>query len=163
MDKKLQNELNTAYKRLEVKQTEILRVLVDSAFELESGWYNGHYHRDESGGWAREAYPIPVIGVRGICDIEIEFDKISVSTKLERNTALEYSFEKLGGYEFEAYGVDDYLADFYHNGQTVEELKNNIRSCDETEIGFSFDFSLDTDGRQIFELAEMLRCEGFYY
>ena len=104
-----------------------------------------------------------MIGVKGFCDIEIQFDKISVSTKLKRDVALSYSFEKFSGYEFEAYGVEDYLADFYHPGQTVQELKENIRACDEKDIGFSFVFPFDVEGKQIFEFVKLLRREGFFY
>ncbi len=104
MGKELLNEINATYYRLEMKQAEIVHALFHRIFELESGWYNGHYHKNDSGNWHRESYPIPVISVKGFCDIEIQFDKISVSTKLKRNTALSYSFEKFAGYEFEAYG-----------------------------------------------------------
>lgn len=163
MDTELLKEINAAYYRLEMKQAEITHALFHRIFELESGWYNGHYHKGENGNWRRESYPIPVIGVKCFCDIEIQFDKISVSTKLKRNTALSYSFEKFAGYEFEAYGVEDYLADFYHPGQTVQELKENIRTCDEKEIGFSFVFPFDAEGKLIFEFVKLLRREGFYY
>lgn len=104
---------------MKLKQAEIVHTLFYRIFELESGWYSEHYHKGNNGNWFRESYPIPVIGVKGFCDIEIQFDKISVSTKLKRNVALAYSFEKFAGYEFEAYGVEDYLEDFYHSGQTV--------------------------------------------
>lgn len=163
MDKELLNEINTAYYRLEMKQAEIIHALFHRIFELESGWYNGHYHKGNNDNWIRESYPIPVIGVKGFCDIEIQFDKISISTKLKRNTALTYSFEKFTRHEFEAYGVEDYLADFYHAGQTVQEMKDNIRDCDEKEIGFSFMFPFEFDGKQIFEFVKLLRREGFYY
>lgn len=116
---------------MKLKQAEIVHTLFYRIFELESGWYSEHYHKGNNGNWFRESYPIPVIGVKGFCDIEIQFDKISVSTKLKRNIALAYSFEKFAGYEFEAYGVEDYLADFYHSGQTVQELKENVRACDD--------------------------------
>lgn len=163
MDKDILNEINAAYHRLEMKQAEIVYALFHRIFELESGWYNGHYHKNDAGDWQRESYPIPVVTVKGFCDIEIQFDKISVSTKLKRDAALAYSFEKFSGYEFEAYGVEDYLADFYHAGQTVKEMKENIRACGEAEIGFSFVFPFDIDGKQIFEFAKLLRREGFYY
>lgn len=162
MDKELLNALNTAYYRLEMKQAEIVYALSHRIFDLESGWYNGHYHKGDDGNWFRESYPIPVIGVKGFCDIEIQFDQISVSTKLKRNTALAYSFEKFSGYEFEAYGVENYLADFYHAGQTIQEMKENIRTCDEKEIGFSFVFPFDASGKEIFEFVKLLRREGFY-
>lgn len=159
MDKQ---QLNEIYYPLDLKQAE-LNALFHGNFELESGWYNGHYHRDETGNWRRESYPIPVIGVKGLCDIEVPFDKISISTKLKRDAALGYPFEKLAGYEFEAYGVENYLTDFYHPGQTAQDLREDIRACNEIEIGFSFVFPLDRDGKQIFEFVKLLQQEGFYY
>jgi len=89
MDKQRLNEI---YYPLDLKQAE-LDALFRGDFRLESGWYNGHYHKNETGNWCRESYPIPVIGVKGLCDIEIPFDKISVSTKLKRDAALAYPFE----------------------------------------------------------------------
>lgn len=163
MDNQIWNEINNAYYRLEEKKTKLVQALLQGNFELESGWYNGHYHKDEAGNWLRESCPIPVTSVKGLCDIEIPFDKITISTKLKRDTALVYSFEKFTEYEFEVYGVDNYLADFYHSGQTVQKLKENIRICDEKEIGFSFVFPLDVKGKQVFEFVKLLRREGFYY
>lgn len=163
MDKELLNELNAAYYRLEMKQAEMIRALFHRIFELEYGWYNGHYHKGDNDNWIRESYPIPVIDVKGLCDIEIQFDKISISAKLKRSAALTYSFEKFSGYEFEAYGVEDYLADFYHAGLTMQEMKDNIRFCNEKEIGFSFIFPFEVDCKQIFEFVNLLRREGFYY
>ena len=76
--------LNEIYYPLELKQAALVRALSHGGFGVESGWYNGHYHKDEAGNWCRESYPIPVIGVTGLCDIELPFDKITVSTKLKR-------------------------------------------------------------------------------
>lgn len=107
--------------------------------------------------------PAGLVLSKNICDIEIQFDKITVSTKLKRDAAIEYSFDKFVGHEFEAYGVEDYLADFYHPGQTVPKLKEHIRASDETEIGFSFVFPFEVDGEQIFEFVKLICREGFYY
>lgn len=163
MDKQLLSEINAAYYRLELKQAEIVHALFHRSFELKSGWYNGHYHKEEQRSWIRESYPIPVIGVKGLCDIEIQFDKISVSTKLKRNKALTYSFERFLEYEFEAYGVENYLADIYHTGQTMQEMKENISACDEKEIGFSFLFPFDVEEKRVLDLVRLLCSEGFYY
>lgn len=160
---KLLNEIHAAYFRLETKQAEILHALPHGIFALESGWYNGHYHQTDTGEWQREAYPIPVIGVKGLCDIEIRFDKISVSAKLKREAALAHSYEKFSEYEFEVFGVEDYLADFYHKGLTIQEMKENICACSEAEIGFSFVFPFDMEGKQLLEFVKLLRREGFYY
>lgn len=163
MDKHFLNELNDAYSQLETKKTEITDTLSNNIFKLESGWYNGHYARDESGNWFRESYPILVIEVKGLCDIEIEFDKISVSTKLKRETALNYSFKEFTGFDFEAYGVENYLADFYHFGQTIQDMKENILACDEKEIGFSFVFPFDIGKKEIFDFILLLHTENFFY
>ena len=163
MDEIILNEINKVYYHLEMKHAEIVQALLHRIFVLESGWYNGHFHKNNVGKWFRESYPIPVVSVKGVCDIEIQFDKISVSAKLKRDAALEYSFHKFSGYKYEAYGVEDYLADFYHEGQTVQDMKENIRACNEAEIGFSFLFSFDIDGKFLFEFVKLLRREGFYY
>ena len=157
------DSLNEAYSGLEAKHNEIIRALTHRIFELESGWYNGHYQKDPDGKWVRDAYPIPVITVKGLCDIEIQFDRISVSTKLKREMALEYPFDKFMDYEFESYGVEDHLSDYYHAGQSVQELKNNISASSEDEIGLSFLLPHDVTGQKIFEFVKMLRREGFHY
>lgn len=163
MNAQLRNEMNNAYYRLEQKQREIVQALSCRLFELESRWYNGHYHKDDSNKWIRESYPIPVISVKSLCDIEIGFDKISISSKLERNTVLTYSFEKFTGVEFEAFGVEDYLTDFYQPGGTLQDMKENIRSCNEREIAFSFVFPFGIGGAQIFEFVKLILREGFFY
>ena len=162
MDTKLLLDIQRSYAQLEAKSAQISQAL-RSTFPLESGWYNGHYHRDGDGGWVRESYPILVLGVKGLCDIEVHFDRISLSTKLRRCAALDFSFAPVAGYDFEVYGVEDYLADFYHPGQTIEELKENILACNEPELGFSFTLSFDADRAEILKLVQLLRQEGFYY
>ena len=159
----LQKEMNAAYDRLEKKHDALVQALFHRIFELESGWFNGHYQKNKDGSFSRDSYPIPVISVKGICDVEIQFDRIDVSTKLEREKALTYSFDKMADYSFEAYGVEDYLGDYYHEGQTIQELRDNILGSEEKEIGFSFTFSFDTEGEKILEFVKLLRREGFYY
>lgn len=158
----LQEEINAAYDQLERRQTELVRALQQEGLSTVSGWYNGHYHKAENGDWRREAYPIPVVTVKGVCDIEISFDGISVSTKRKREAALAASYESLSGYAFEAFGVEDYLRDFYQRGMTVAELKSNIAQSSEEEIGFAFPFSMDVEKEEILALVNLLRRDGFY-
>ena len=162
MDQESLRELQGFYARLETRSGQLFHALLHEGFELETGWYSGHYHKSDHETWVRESWPIPVIGVKGFCDIEVQSDQISVSTKRKRSAALHDTYEKFAGYAFEAYGTEDYLADFYHSGQTIEELKENIRACREREIGFSFVLSFDIEDRQICEFVALLRREGFY-
>ena len=160
---KILPEINAVYARSEEKQAELMHSLSHEIFEIASGWYNGHYQKNEAGKWCRDSYPIPVISIKSLCDIEIQFDHIAVSTKLKRDAALAYSYDKIMAFEFEAFGVEDYLADFFHRGQTLQDLKTNIRHCKEAEIGFSFVFPFASSGKVIFEFAKLLKQEGFYY
>lgn len=161
--KAFMGQLQNAYHMLEHKQQEIKAILSGSPCEIRSGWFNGHYQKDADGQWKRNAYPIPEVDVIDLCDIEIHFERITITTKLKRSDALACAFDCLMAYEFEAYGVKDYLADFYHPGQTVEEMKNKIRACDEADIGLSFSFPFNIEGEQILEFVKLLRREGFFY
>ena len=85
MNQELFHEMQRFYDRLETRSGQLFHALFHRVFELEVGWHGGHYHKNEDGTWIREAYPIPVIGVKGFCDIEVQPDHISVSTKLRRS------------------------------------------------------------------------------
>lgn len=155
--------LNKIYYPLHMKAAEILSRFCRHIFEPELGWYNGHYSKDENGQYQPDYFPIPVISVKGYCDIEIGFEQITVSAKLKRGEALSYSFDDVRDIPFEAYGVEDYLADYYNSDMTIEQLHENIKNSDEKEIGFSFVFDYNVDKDTLFDFAELLRREGFYY
>lgn len=156
-------KLNNIYYRLETKQMELFQGLFHRVFELKSGYYSGNYHRNKEGEYVMEYYPIPVIEVRGYCDVEINLENITVSTKLTKQKAVEFNYDKLKEYSFEAYGVEDYLQDFYEPGMTTDELQGAIKKSEEKEIGFSFKFDFDITGTEIYEFVKMLRREGFFY
>lgn len=155
-------ELNTFYTRLESKVIEIANDIC-VGFPLSWGWYNGHFHKDENEKWIREAFPIPVITIDGLCDIEININKITVSTKLSREKALEYHYERFKNAAFESYGIENYLLDFYTSDMVLDDLKDNILKSDENEIGFSFLFDFDEPIVNIKQMLHFIEKEGFYY
>ena len=56
--------LNQVYYRLELKRAELTHALFHRIFELESGFYNGHYSKREDGSFYMDYYPIHVISVK---------------------------------------------------------------------------------------------------
>lgn len=156
-------QLNAVYGPLEQKAQQLLHGLHHRVFDTQLGWYNGHYRICADGKYRRDSFPLPVIEVKGYCDIEINLGCVIVTAKLKRTKALEYSYEKVNTFSFEAYGIKDYLLDFYTAGSTIRQMKDAIRQSDETEIGFNFRLDFDIDGDGIYEFAKLLRREGFYY
>ncbi len=159
------DELNEIYRGLENRMHRIVAPFTSlhKGFDFSCGYYSGHYHKNVEGKYVMDFFPIPVVTVKGLCDIEIDLDKVSVSTKLRREVALKYSYEKMSGYEFEVYGVDEYLNDFYVKGNSYSELVENIASSKEIEIGFLFLFSEDVGAEEIYKCVKFLRKEGFFY
>lgn len=140
------DELNELYRPLNDRKNEITERLKQHGFQYTVGYYNGHYRKNEAGTYKMDYYPIPVISVTGFCDLELQFDSVDVTTKLRRTTALAYDYEPFKEYSFEAYGVEDYLADLYQAGDSLGDLRQRIALSGETEIGFSFRFPPDTEG-----------------
>ena len=163
VDEKFLRQISEFYQRLLNKRFEILLAVTKRTFNVEHGLYTGNYRRTSDGKWWEEAYPIPVIEIRGVCDIEIEPDKVSVSSKLKRGAALEYPLEQLAGYEFEAYDADDFKHELYDAAQGENAFRASIRACGAKEVGFWFIFPFDTKGEQMYEFAKFLRRQGFYY
>ncbi|BCN30909.1 hypothetical protein [Anaeromicropila herbilytica] len=158
-----QTILNNVYSILEKKRVELKQTFQCQDFQLDIGYYNRHYHRNDKGKYEIEYYPIPVISVKGYCDIEIELDYISISTKLKREDVLIYEFSKLSEYRFEAFGVEEYLDDYYIEGLTYVKFKEKVRQSNEKEIGFAFFFESDVDVVKICLFVEFLQKEKFYY
>lgn len=82
--------------------------------------------------------PIPVISVKRLCDVEISLDGVSITTKKRRKDVLAYSFEKLCGYFFVAFGVDNYTETYFQKDSIIDRMKAAIFCSEEKEIGFCF-------------------------
>ena len=156
-------ELNRVYSALQDKLTELTQGLSHRIFRLEAGWHNGHYTKGAAGAWQMDFYPIPVLTVTNLCDIEIGLSEITVSTKLNRETALEYSFSKFSGIPFEAFSVKDYHVDYYTEEMTMEQFHTNLKNSGEAEIGIQFRLPFEITGEGLYDFCKLLRKEKFFY
>jgi len=154
--------LNQIYAPLDAQRAQLTAALKERGFSPEWGFYNGHSHETAPGTYTMDRFPIPVITVPGLCDIELDLDALSVSAKLRRADALAHSFAPLREYPFEAYGVEDYLSTYYREGSTLDEMRKAIEQSPETEIGFSFLLPPSADGSTVAALVQLLQREGFY-
>ena len=157
------NKLNEIYLKLDTRKRDILSKLSRNKgeFDFTYGYFNGHYVRNESGGYEMNVYPIPVISVQDLCDIEIDLDNVCISTKLSKQNALSFNYDKVAYLEFEVFGVEDYLTDYYLPGEEISTLLQKIRNSEEIEIAYSFIF--DESFIKVCDFLVFLKQNQFYY
>lgn len=162
------NDLQNFYSNIE-KIAEILTSsLKNQSLPIDSGWYNDHYHI-ENGNWIREAYPIKVLTLNGLCDIEIGFFNIAITSKLKKEQALLYNFSSLESLnlKYDVYGVENFLLDFKNEFfDEKETIKNKIKNSSEENIAFSFYFELNSSKSNIQKIVNtinLLRANKFFY
>ena len=156
--------LNKLYKPIIDKFYEITFqfVKLHGGYDCTSGFYNGHYHKNENSNYQEDKYPIPVISVTNICDIEIDFDNICITSKLSKEQIQSFDLDKLKDYAFEVYGVKNYLKD-YGSNLDINCIKQETSPSKETEFFVSFHFPFETSGEDILKFVRILRKWMFYY
>jgi hypothetical protein len=156
--------LNQLYYPLDGKARKLVKALVKlPGFpKVTTGFFNGHYHKNDSGQYQEDKYPIPVVSIKDLCDIEIDFDEISVTTKLKKDQVVSFDWGTIGAVQFEVYGVEDYLNDM-GNDQDIAIIKENVLVSKEEEFFVSFFFHLSADAVEVSEFLDFLRKNHFYY
>ena len=156
-------QLNQIYHPLD-EQTQKLAAALKNRLGMKftRGFYNGHYHRDAAGKYRKDAYPIPVISVMGLCDIEIDFDGVTVTSKLSREQLTETNWSVFADVPFEVYGVKEYLWDFGTH-RDIEEMQRRALSSPESEFFISFSLPPQAQADQVIWCAESICQNRFYY
>lgn len=156
--------LNQLYAPLDDKVCELVMALTKShdGYQVNSRFFNGHYHKNDAGQYQKDRYPIPVISIMGLCDIEIDFDGISTTTKLSRDWIVSFDWSAFKTVHFEVYGVENFLND-YGNDRDSSAIKGRALLSDENEFFVSFFLHNDTDGEELLKFLKFLRRNHFYY
>lgn len=161
-DEKTINLLNGIYRPLHERATELSKLLREKGLDARLGWYNMHYRGTGGGEYAPDYFPIPVISIAGICDVEFNIDTVTVTAKLTRKDSLEKDIDGIG-VSYEAYGVNDYLNDFRAAETTSEQMRRAIAQSDEKEVFFGFLLPQYITADGIADFIERLRTQGFFY
>lgn len=131
-------------------------------FQITYGFFNGHYHKNLKGAYREDKYPIPVISVIDVCDIEMDFDGITVTTKLLKDQLLSLDLNEMCSFYYEVYGVHDYLSD-YGNRNAVMEIRNNLLSSKDESFFISFSLPDNLKTQDIVLFVSMLKIKEFFY
>ena len=157
-------QLNRLYRPLDERAQEYIAKMtkLHGGFKIESGFYNGHYHKNSEGNYRSYAYPIPVISVKGLCDIEIDFDGTSITSKLSKEQIISFDWNLLGNVKFEVYGVNNFLRD-YGDNYSACEISESVQNSEEKEFFISFFIPVNESGENVLKLLRKIQNYGFYY
>lgn len=156
--------LNQFYKELDNRAYMLLGQFISLRQSyVKLHYYSGHYSKNSEGIFEKEYYPIPVLSVNKLCDIEINLNQVQVTTKLKRSDVLKLNFSKIARYSYEIYGVNDYLSTYGTHESTPQEIITKIMATNETDIAFSFTFIKEIEPSEIKKFTHFLELNGFYY
>jgi len=158
MDTSRMEMLNREYEPLRAHTHQVLKALKASQFEYEWGYFAQHSVRNGEACFF-EHYPIPVITVRGICEIGFDLNQTFIEFVLGKAKALELDFTQLQGFDFEVYGMKEYLSDFYNSQMDIKDLHARILAGDGNEIGVSFLFGRLEPAENIVRMVNKIRAE----
>jgi hypothetical protein len=157
-------ELNEFYQELEHRANTILsQWLTLRSRPAELRYYSGHYTKNSSGIYERDAFPIPVLSIKDLCDVEFHLDQIQVTTKLKKNDATQFNYQKIGEHAFEIYGLNDYVSTYGDHRTSVQDILTNIERSNESIIVFSFTFDNEVDPATIKHFIHQLEHLNFFY
>ena len=164
MDLETKQQLNDLYRPL-VQRAKLLWKMLRAAGQPDAafGFFNGHYAKNDAGDFVMEWFPIPVLSVPAVCDVEFAFDHVGITAKLKRAEALSFDFGRLAGHRYQVYGVDDYLADFGDETRSAADIRQAVSGCSETEIAVSFTFEAETELIVLLDFIQKLHSMVFFY
>lgn len=156
--------LNRIYEPLILRLQDLMTGLkMCGEFKLSSGFYNNHSYKNEAGEYVEDCFPIPVVSVEGLCDIEIDIEGISITSKLAKENVLTFDCSKAQCSRLEIYGVEDYLTDYYVSGDNLQDARQKIKECNEQELFYSFYYSDSVETKEICKTVKRLRENNFFY
>lgn len=158
-------ELNEIYSRLDIKSHELSNPFLSEhgAFKCKVTFQNGFYNKDEKGDYLMDSFPIPIVSISQICDIQVGLENIFVCTKIDKEDATFFEYDKLMDFDFEVYENDRHSGILYEKGKDIQELKKLIKESGLHEFGFCFTFPHSIDGVFMYGFVKLLRKEGFFY
>lgn len=159
----LAQQLSEIYRPLELKSFQMLLGMQHRIFDPQLAYYSGHHRKSSDGSHRIDYFPLPVITVDGFCDVVIDLDCVTVNSKLRRETALAFTYEQLGIYEFEVCGEDDDTIYHHHPNADTAPVQETVLKSREKNFKFSFRFDFDVDGDTMYEFVKLLRRKGFFY
>ena len=138
--------LNKLYSTVLNKVNILCEYLKSNEVPYKVGFYNNHEIKINNH-FVKEIYPIPVVCiVVDNIEIDIGFDLVNnkdyigfIELTFNKDGILNFDFSKLDEIDFEVYGYNDYIKDYYFGN--IEQMKQNINKSNENKFHVGFKIS----------------------
>lgn len=156
-------KINEEYRNLDYIANDVFNSLfkLPDEYAYKIGHFNYRYYKEDNK-YELAYYPIPVISITNLCDIEIDFNQIRFVTKMKAYNAVLYDFQDLSSYEFDLYSLDNQGVKLYESCNPSDNLGFKIRNNNIKEVGITFYFD-KYNLPDIVEFVSFLDNQGFYY
>lgn len=132
------------------------------AFDLNDRIYNseiklliGSLMQYEEEDYDEIFYPIPVVQIGRLCDVEFWLDKIIITARIYLRDLKMYDLSKLQNYEYEFYGCREYPYLFYKKGDTnFKDKLDKLYKLYEKEIGIQIYLSQEESNDTIKKMCK---------
>lgn len=133
-------EIHEILNRIFVYANETADFLEHNKIDNQLQYIAGNYIKID-GAYELQAYPIPVILIKGKGEIGFNLDGIYFEFVMKKDTALRLDIEEFEtDYEFEIYGAEDTEQSYYRSGMTRDSFHNGIQKSKEKGFGIAFNF-----------------------
>ena len=151
--------INNSYRPLHERAVNLAKLLNKLGFTVEWGYYNQHSAKVDDE-YYLEYYPIPVITVKDVCDIGLDFTQCFIEGKLYSEDIEKLQLSMLNGFKFEIYGVENYLSDLYFEDMSNEEFYDSVRESGETEVGISILLDGEPSAQEVLDIIKLYEKLG---
>lgn len=152
--------INNSYRTLNERASRLVQSLKVLGHSVEWNYYSQHSIMID-GEPVIEHYPIPVITVKDVCDIGIDFMQVFVEGKVFAEDAAKIDLAALKKCDdFSIYGVESYLMDMYFEGMNSDELQNSISESGEKEVNIAVSLPGEPLIKEILDTVLIFRNMG---
>lgn len=135
-------EIHEVLNKIFVYANETADFLEKNKIENQLQYIAGNYIKIDDA-FELQAYPIPVILIKGKGEIGFNLDGIYFEFVMKKDTALRLDIEEFSkDYEFEIYGAEDTEQSYFRSGMSRDSYQNGIQKSKEKGFGIAFNFEV---------------------
>ena len=162
----LEKDLTNIYSSLCLKAQILMNNLNSRIYKSNIGLYCSSLMQYEDEEESDISYPIPIIEINKLCNIEYWLDKVIITCRININDISNIDLDKVNMYNWELYGCREYPYLFHNKNDCKDKFNNKLnelKQLDEKEIGIQIYFNIDEDNEIIINCINKIRNLNMFY